>query len=408
VDRTPFLHPFARPTGTDWLTIVRGEGAAVWDDRGRRLVDGFASLWYCNVGHGRTEIADAVAKQLGTLETYSTFDRFTNEPAEELAARLAAVAPMPDARVFFTSSGSEAVDSAIKLVRVAHARAGRPERTVVVSQRGAYHGVTYGGTSAQGLPPNQEGFGPLLPGVAPAGGRGLDAITAAVEQHGDTVAAVLVEPVIGAGGVYPPAPDELAALRALCDAHGAFMVLDEVVCAFGRLGRWWGADRYEVVPDACTFAKGVTSGYLPLGGVVLGRALLDPLEADADWVLRHGHTYSGHATCCVAALANLDVLEHDDLFTGAARIEQRLGAALQSWADSGRLPEVRGVGGMWGFTLPPGLDGGALLSATIERGVIGRALADGNWGFCPPLCIDDDDLDRCVDALDDALASLGH
>jgi adenosylmethionine-8-amino-7-oxononanoate aminotransferase len=380
----------------------------VWDDQGRRLVDAFASLWYCNAGHGRSEIIDAVTSQMRELETYNTFDRFTNRPVEQLAERLATITPIEGARVFFTDSGSEAVDSALKLVRAAHVRAGRPERTVIASRDRAYHGVTYGGTSAQGLPPNREGFGPLLPDVVQVSSDDIDAVRSQLEARRGRLAAVLVEPVIGAGGVYPPAPGYLAGLRALCDEHGAFLIFDEVITAFGRLGEWWGAQRYEVLPDAQTFAKGVTSGYMPLGGVVLGRAVLDPIEADPDWVLRHGHTYSGHAAGCAAALANLAVLDGDGLLARADVIAAGLGKGLLELQQAGRIPEVRGVGGMWGFTLPTGVDGAALLTAMMERGVIARVLADGNFGFCPPLCIEDADLDRCIEVLDDALRALGY
>jgi putrescine---pyruvate transaminase len=401
-----FLHPFARPARTDWITVVRGEGAVVWDDRGRRLVDGFAGLWYCNVGHGRAEIAEAMAAQARRLASYSAFDRFTNEPAEMLAARLAATTPIADARVFFTSSGSEAMDSAVKIVRIAHQRAGDPDRTIVLSRHRGYHGVTYGVTSLQGLALNREGFGPLLEHTGRIDDADLADAEAAFAADGERIAAVVAEPVIGAGGIHPPSPGYLEGLRRLCDEHGAFLVFDEVVCAFGRVGHWWGAERYGVVPDAQTFAKGVTSGYVPLGGVVLGRRVLDPLEADPDWMLRHGHTYSGHATCCAAALANLDLLESEGLLARADAIGAHLGDALGALEADGRITEVRGVGAMWGFTLPDGMDGSALMGAMIDRGVIARMLADGRFGFCPPLCIDEADLDHCIEALDSALGAL--
>ena len=266
MSRSAFLHPFARPTSDDWITIVRGEGAVVWDDQGRRLVDGFASLWYCTLGHGRPEIADAVAAQIRTLESYSSFDRFTNGPAEELCERVAGLSPIDDARVFLTASGSEGVDTVIKLARLAHARSGHPERTVVLSRNRAYHGVGYGGTSAQGLAPNREGFGPLLPDVHQIDDADITDAERWFAEAGDRVAAVIAEPVIGAGGVYPPEPGYLEGLRRLCDEHGAFLVLDEVVCGFGRVGRCGAAERYDVGPDAQIFAKGVTPGYLPRGG----------------------------------------------------------------------------------------------------------------------------------------------
>src|ERR1700736_2426104 len=291
-----FLHPFARPAadGSVFVRSGRGEGALVWADSGREYVDALGSLWYSTIGHGRREVIDAVAKQMEQLEAFHTFDRFTNEPADELCAQLAALAPMPDARVFLTSGGSESVDTAIKLARHAHASAGQPERTIVVSRTPSYHGVTYGAVSATGLPLNREGWGTLLPDVVQVPHDSLPAMEEVFATSGPRVAAVLAEPVIGAAGVIPPVPGYLEGLRDLCDRHGAFLILDEVICGFGRLGAWWGAVKYGVRPDLVTFAKAVTSGYLPLGGVLFGPAVCEPLEADPAFVLRHGYTYSGH------------------------------------------------------------------------------------------------------------------
>ena len=249
---------------------MRGEGAVVWDDTGREYVDGMASLWCVNVGHGRREIIDAVTAQMSALACYHTFEPFANEPSDRLADEIAAVAPMPGARIFLTTSGSEAVDSAIKLARLAHARAGRGERTLIVSRGRGYHGVTFGGMAAQGLPPNQEGFGPHVEGFENLPPDDIEVWASFMAARGDEVAAVLVEPVQGAGGVYPPPDGYLAALRRLCDQHGAYLIFDEVICAFGRLGEWFGARHFDVVPDLVTFAKGVSSGYVPLGGVVVG------------------------------------------------------------------------------------------------------------------------------------------
>ncbi|NCU87545.1 MAG: aspartate aminotransferase family protein, partial [Actinobacteria bacterium] len=202
--RNAFLHPFAKPTKDNFIKLVRGQGALVWDDKGNELVDGMASLWYCAVGHGRKEIADAVANQIETLEAYSTFDPFTSEPVEQLAAKLVSLCPMPDARVFFCGSGSEAVDSAMKLARLAHVQAGRPERTLIISRMRGYHGTNYGGTSAQGLPLNKVGYGPLVPDVEQVASDDLEALSVLMTQRGNTVAAILAEPLQGAGGVYPP------------------------------------------------------------------------------------------------------------------------------------------------------------------------------------------------------------
>jgi adenosylmethionine-8-amino-7-oxononanoate aminotransferase len=400
-----FLHPFARPASERFITITSGEGAIVTDDLGRRYVDAMASLWYCTVGHGRAEIADAVAAQLLRLDAFHTFDLFTNEPTERLCALLADLAPIPDVRVFLTCSGSEAVDSAIKLARLAHHLAGRPERRLIVSRRPSYHGVTYGGMALTGLPLNQEGFGPAVGGIVQVPKDDLDAISRLFAERGEQVAAVIAEPVIGAAGVYPAAEGYLPALRRLCDEHGSFLILDEVITGFGRLGTWWGAQHYGVAPDLLTFAKGITSGYLPLGGVLVGSAVRRPLEADPQFILRHGHTYSGHPTSCAAALVALDIVRREELIHRAPKVGERLSAGLRSVADgSDKVAEVRGEGAVWGIGLAPGVIASAVRDGMLDRGVIVRPIGEDTLAFCPPLVIDDADLDRCVEAFAGALA----
>ena len=382
---------------------MRGEGAAVFDADGRRYVDALASLWYCNAGHGRAEIADAVARQMRTLAGYHTFDRFTNEPAEELTTLLAGMAPMPDARVALVTSGSEAVDTALKLVRLAQNLRGEEQRTVIVGRRHSYHGVTYGGMSVQGLPGNQAGFGPLLPDVVQVEHDDLADVERVFAEQGDRIAAVIAEPVIGAGGVMPPVPGYLEGLRRLCDEHGAFLILDEVISGFGRLGEWWGATRFDIRPDVVTFAKAVTSGYVPLGGVLVGPAVRAPLEEDPTYVLRHGHTYSGHPTACAAALANLTILRDEKLPARARPIGERLSDGLRGLEKDGLLAGVRGDGGVWAAVLPEGVAATPVRDRMLDHGVIARPIGADVIAFCPPLVIDDDDIDRCVDALDAAL-----
>jgi adenosylmethionine-8-amino-7-oxononanoate aminotransferase len=404
--RSAFLHPFTRPTASDFINITRGEGAVVWDSDGIRYVDAMASLWYCQVGHGRKEIADAVAEQMRTLEAFHTFEMFTNEPAELLSARLAAIAPMPDARVFLTSSGSEAVDTAIKLARLHFAWQGRPERTVVVARDRAYHGVTYGGTSAQGIPPNKEHWGPLLEGVEQVDADDPVAMKDLFADRGERIAAVITEPVQGAGGVYPPPEGYLKHLRDLCDEHGALLIADEVVCGFGRLGAWWGSQRYGVEPDLVTFAKGATSGYLPLGGVLVGRAVREVLEADRARVLRHGFTYSGHPSACTAALSNLDILEHEGLLARAQWIGERTSEGLQNLVADDLAAEVRGEGGVWGLGMNEGVSAIAVRDEMLRHGVIPRPIAEHTVAFCPPLVIGEDDLELVISATRSALVTV--
>jgi putrescine---pyruvate transaminase len=218
-------------------------------------------------------------------------------------------------------------------------------------------------------------------------------------ERGPEVAAVIAEPVIGAGGVFPPASGYLQTVRRLCDEHGAFLILDEVICGFGRLGRWWGAERYGVTPDLTTFAKAVTSGYQPLGGVLVGRAVRDRLEADPTFLLRHGHTYSGNPASSVAALVALDITRREGLLDRAAKVGERLASGLRALQDDGRIADVRGDGAVWAAGLGPDQSAPALRDAMLEHGVIARPIGEATLAFCPPLVIEDADIDRCVEAL---------
>jgi adenosylmethionine-8-amino-7-oxononanoate aminotransferase len=399
---TSFLHPFARPTRQDYTIIVRGDGALVWDADGREYVDAMASLWYCAAGHGRTEIADAVREQLSTLAAYSCFEPFSNQPADQLADRVVGLVPVPGARVFFCGSGSEAVDTAIKLARLTHTLAGDNERTLVVSRRRGYHGTNLGGTSAQGIEPNREGWGPLVPEIVQVPSDDPEAIAVLMAER--PVAAVITEPVQGAGGVFPPADGYLPELRRLCDRHGALLVFDEVITGFGRLGSWFAADHYGVVPDLMTFAKAVTSGYQPLGGVIVGERVRRSLEADPAFLLRHGYTYSGHPAACAAALANLEIIEREELVGRAAVVGGRLADGLRALAADGVIAEARGDGAVWAAGLHPDGDATSARDRMAELGVITRAIGTDTLTFCPPLVITDTQVDRIVDALAASLA----
>jgi putrescine aminotransferase len=401
----PLLHPFAKPAaGAGAFTrIVRGEGALVFDDHGRRYVDAMASLWYCNVGHGRTEIAHAVAAQLGELENYHLFERFVNPRAEELAARLVELAPVPGSRVFLTSGGSEAVDTALKLSRVAHAQAGHPERTIVLSRRPSYHGVTYGGMALTGLPLNRKDFGNGMADVVQVDKDDLDGVRQVFEDNPGKVASVFTEPVIGAGGVWPPVPGYLEGLRALCDEHGAHLVFDEVICGFGRLGSTFAGTHFGVQADLTTFAKGVSSGYVPLGGVLVGPAVHEALSADPTFVLRHGYTYSGHAAACAAGLVCLDITEREGLAARATAVGDRLSTGLRGLRDADLLTDVRGVGALWGVSLHEGLDPVVVRDRMLNDGVVVRPITPSTLAICPPLVIQDDDVDLIVSIMQSAL-----
>ena len=394
-----FLHPFAKPTREAFIRIDRGEGALVWDAQGRELVDGMASLWYNAIGHGRGEMADAIAAQSRTLGAYSTFDPFTNEPAETLAEELRAIAPTPNARIFYTSSGSEAIDSAMKLARMAHVQAGQPQRKLIISRNRGYHGAAYGGTSAQGIAPNKENFGPFVDEVLQVPAEDIEALATLMSQRGNEVAAIITEPVQGAGGVYPAPDGYLQSLRKLCDQHGAYLIFDEVITGFGRTGSWFAAHHYGVSPDLATFAKGIASGYIPLGGVFVGIAPTAALETDPNFFLRHGFTYSGHPTACAAGLKNLEIVRREGLVERAKHIGDRLGGGLQALAADGLVDHARGLGGMWAVGLHPHQDANAMRDHMLDSGhVIVRALNDA-LVMCPPLVIRDEHMDQLVDAV---------
>lgn len=393
----PLLHAFAKPTKTDFIRMVRGSGALLWDDNGNEYIDAIGSLWYSQVGHGNAEIADAVAEQIRTLETYSIFDPFTNEKAEQLAAKLVTLSPLPDSRVFLCGSGSEAIDSAMKLARVAHVQAGHPEKTIIISRNRGYHGTNYGGTSAQGLPLNKIGYGQLLPEVVQVDSDNIEDLASFMKDNGARVAAIITEPLQGAGGVYPPADGYLEGARKLCDQYGALLIFDEVITGFGRLGTWFAANYYNVVPDMLCFAKGVTSGYQPLGGVFVGRTALNALERDPDFFLRHGYTYSGHSAVCAAALKNLEIIERDGLIERAKHVGKRLSEGLLSLVADGIIDSVRGAGAIWAAGLKPDQNCVTIRDTMIQRGVIARSINTDTNAFCPPFVITDQQIDKLLD-----------
>lgn len=345
-----FWHPFsdmAAVKGAE-LVISRAEGVWLWDDDGKRYLDGTASLWYANIGHGRKEMAEAIAEQIQKLDAYSTFADLANEPAIELSEKLASVAPVQDAKVFLTSGGGDSIDTAAKLARGYWVAAGQEDRVHIIGRTNGYHGTHGYGTSVAGIQANRVGWGPLMEGVSIVDHDSVEAMEAEIERIGpDRVAAFFVEPVIGAGGVYPPPDGYLEGVANVCKRYGILLVADSVICGFGRLGNWFGVERWGVEPDMITFAKGVTSGYLPLGGVVVSSRIAEPFWAKpGKRTFRHGATYAGHPTCCAAALKNIEILEREALISRGAELEKNLVAALSPLADNDQVAEVRGGVGL--------------------------------------------------------------
>ncbi len=399
-----FLHPFAKPSRERFPSITHGKGSLVWDHTGHEMIDAMASLWYCQIGHGRGDMADAIAGQVRQIEAYSCFDPFTNGPADALAEKIANLTPMPDARVFFTNSGSEAIDSAMKLARLTQVLDGQPERRLIISRVRGYHGTNYGGTSAQGLPLNKEGYGTLLDEVVQVAADDIEALSRLMAENSNRIAAVLTEAVQGAAGVYPPNDGYLDEARRLCDQHGALLIFDEVITGFGRLGTWFAAEHFDVVPDLTAFAKGVTSGYMPLGGVIVGRRVGEALESDRDFILRHGYTYSGHAAACAAGLKNIEILEKNKLLRAASAMGYRLERGLRAIADDGGVDHVRGVGAVFAVGLRGDQNAVQLRDAMLKAGVITRAIGTDTITYCPPLVTTDEQIDTIVDVLAEAVA----
>ena len=396
----PFLHPFTKPTRQQFISIARGEGAALWDADGNEYIDAMASLWYCAVGHGRREIADAVANQIGTIEAYSCFDpvhQRAGRPARREARDADRDPRRPGLllRVGFGSRrhGDEAGPPRPRAWPV------HPERTLIISRARGYHGTNFGGTSAQGIAPNREGWGPLVGDVLQVPGDDVEALSVLMTERGHEVAAVLTEPVQGAGGVFPPTEGYLADVRRLCDQHGALLIFDEVITGFGRLGTWFAAHRYGVTPDLTTFAKAVTSGYQPLGGVFVGAAVRQALESDSAFLLRHGYTYSGHTSACAAGVVNLDIIEREGLIDAAKRVGARLGDGLTALAADGVIDHARGDGAVWAAGLRPDQDAMKVRDRMLELGVITRAIGTDTCTFCPPFVTTDAQVDRIVDTL---------
>ncbi|GAB3266509.1 aspartate aminotransferase family protein [Nocardioides dilutus] len=363
---------FTRHTDADIPVIVRGEGVYIYDDQGKRYLDALAGLFVSQLGHGRTDLADAAARQAKEL-AFMPLWSYAHPPAIELAERVAGYAPGDLNRVFFTSGGGEAVETAWKLAKNYFKLVGKPMKHKVISRAIAYHGTTQGALSITGLPGLKQQFEPLVPSTfrvpntnfyratdhgAPEGlsleqfGRwAADQIAIAIEHEGpDTVAAVFLEPVQNSGGCFPPPPGYFQRVREICDEYDVLLVSDEVICAFGRLGHMFGAERFDYLPDMITCAKGLTSGYAPLGAMIATDRLMEPFLRDGN-AFMHGYTFGGHPVSTAVALANLDAFENEKVLDNVQANKDAFRATLERLLDLPIVGDVRGDGYFYGIEL---------------------------------------------------------
>ncbi|MBK9738244.1 MAG: aspartate aminotransferase family protein [Actinobacteria bacterium] len=395
------------------LVIESGHGCYVRSEDGVEYLDATAALWYCNVGHGRREIGEAVLAQMGRIAAYSNFGDLATRTTLDLADRLSAMAPMTDAKVFFTSGGSDAVDTAVKLVRRYWSAVGQPSRTTIVTRTRSYHGMHLAGTSLAGIPANQDGHGPLDANVVNVDWDDAQALADAIDEVGaERVAAFFCEPVIGAGGVYPAPRGYLDAVRGICRDRGVLFVADEVISGYGRTGAMFASQ--DLDPDIVLTAKGLTSGYLPMGAVLISGAVAEPFWTSPGVLWRHGYTYSGHASAAAAAMANLDIIESEGLVARVAESQVTLGAALAPLREHEWVVDVRAGAGLLGAVqVSPDVLGAdpttmpRLISAMRDRGVLTRGLADGSVQVSPSFVVTRDELRRIASAIDESLVGLG-
>jgi putrescine aminotransferase len=428
LDRTHWLHPqgdLAAPVDTvPQLIITGGQGATLTDIEGREYIDAMASLWNVNVGYGRHELADAAAEQMKALAFSSGYGGFGTAPAIKLAAKLAELAPGDLEVTFFASGGAEANETAYKIARLYWNLRGEPGRVNIISRIRDYHGLTYGATSATGLANFWKGFGPLAPGFlhAPSpdpyrySGEGSAGVAYAqalekvvLDAGPETVAAVVAEPVQGAGGVIVPPADYFPLVREICNKYGLLLIADEVITGFGRTGRWFGLDNWNVVPDLMIFAKGITSGYLPLSGVMLARSVHDTLKL-VKGAFAHAFTYSGHPTACAVGLRNLQIIEDENLVERAGQVGAYLQKQLKSLYSHEIVGDVRGIGLLGAVELVRDRGTKELFDpkfgvarrvwlAALANGVIVRPLSGDVLGISPPFVISEQEVDRVVEVL---------
>ena len=410
--------------------LASAEGMYYRDVDGRQILDGTAGLWCCNAGHARPRIVEAVARQVATLDFAPNFQMGSPLPFV-LAERLKAIAPRPLEHVFYTNSGSESVDTALKIALAYHRARGEGQRVRLIGREKAYHGVGFGGISVGGLPNNRKWFGPGLPGVDHLRHTldiGRNAFTRGLPAHGielaedlerlvqlhdaSTIAAVIIEPISGSAGVVLPPPGYLQRIREICSRHGIVLIFDEVITGFGRVGEPFAAQRFGVTPDMMTTAKGLTSGCVPMGAVFVSSDIHDAFMQGADSAidLFHGYTYTGHPLACAAALATLDTYEEEGLLTRARALEQYWEDGLHALRDRPHVIDIRNFGLIGAVDLAPeagkpGARGYQVLERAFRKGLLVRTTGD-TVALSPPLIVERHHIDDIFSMLGEVLSSL--
>jgi len=410
--------------------LARAEGMHYWTPDGRQILDGAAGLWCVNAGHARKEITEAVSRQVATMEFAPTF-QMGHPLAFELANRLVKITPEGLDHVFFTNSGSESVDTALKIAIAYHRVRGEASRQRLIGREKAYHGVGFGGISVGGMVNNRKFFGSLLPGVDHlrhtfdlehnAFSRGLpqwgahlaDDLERLVALHdASTIAAVIVEPISGSAGVILPPQGYLQRLRSICDKHGILLIFDEVITGFGRLGTPFGAQYFGVVPDIITAAKGLSNGAIPMGAVFVRKSIYDAFMQGPEHAIElfHGYTYSAHPVACAAAIAAQDIYEREGLLTRGAQLAKQWEDAVHSLRDSPNVIDIRNLGLVAGIELQPragapGARGFEAFVKAFEKGILVRVTGD-ILAMSPPLIVEPQQIDQLVTTLRDVLKTL--
>jgi putrescine---pyruvate transaminase len=437
-DQDHLIHPLHHPSDhLEPMVYVKGRGATITDIQGREYIDGLAGLWNTNVGHGRDELAKAAAAQMGELAYFSAYSGSSNIPAIELAEKLVSIAYPNMQGVFFTCGGAESNESAFKTARFYWKAKGKPDKVKVISRFNAYHGVTLQAMSATGMSPYWKMFEPRVPGFVhiptcypyrqegakpgeTAGQTAARLLEEAIVREGaDTVAAFIAEPIHGGGGVIYPSDDYFPLVRKVCDKHQVLFIADEVITGFGRTGQWFAMTHWNVLPDIMSFAKGVSSGYLPLGGIMVSKAIkeaMDSVKPEDKWM--HAYTYSGHPTCCAVGLKNVEIMERERLWERSAALGARLHKTLHAAFDSHpNVGDIRSGKGLLAAVelvedkaTKKSFDadqkvGARIIQEMSKRGVITRARME-NVFYSPALVITEAELDRMVSVTQEAVKAV--